>query len=87
MNTLLYDILVKKTNGEEISMSQYAGKVLLIVNTATKCGLAPQFKALEELYQTYSHDDFMVLGFPCDQFAGQEPETDETMESVCKLNF
>jgi glutathione peroxidase len=87
MNTLLYDILVKKTNGEEISMSQYAGKVLLIVNTATKCGLAPQFEDLETLWNTYSHDDFMILGFPCDQFAGQEPETDETMESVCKLNF
>ncbi len=65
----LYDISIQKTNHDTITLREYAGKVLLIVNTATKCGLAPQFEALEELYQTYSHDDFMVLGFPCDQFA------------------
>jgi glutathione peroxidase len=87
MNKTLYEISIKKTNGQIAPLSQYAGKVLLIVNTATRCGLAPQFEALEELYQTYSHDDFMVLGFPCDQFAGQEPETDETVEQVCKINF
>lgn len=85
--TSLYDIPVKKTNGEEISLDQYKWKALLIVNTATKCGLAPQFEELETLWNTYSHDDFMVLGFPCNQFLGQEPETDETVESVCKLNF
>ena len=86
MNSL-YDIAVQKANGDTISMSEYRGKVLLIVNTATKCGLAPQFEELEELYQTYSHDDFMVLGFPCNQFLGQEPETNETVEQVCKMNF
>jgi len=83
----LYDILVKKPNGEEISLSNYKWKVLLIVNTATKCGLAPQFTELEALWNTYSHDDVMILGFPCNQFANQEPETDETMVNVCKMNF
>lgn len=83
----LYDIAVQKPTGETISMAEYTGKVILIVNTATKCGLAPQFEELETLWNTYSHDDFMVLGFPCNQFLGQEPETDETVESVCKINF
>lgn len=83
----LYNISVKKSNGEEISLSDYQGKVLLIVNTATKCGLAPQFEELETLWNTYPHDDLMILGFPCNQFMNQEPETDETMATACKLNF
>lgn len=86
MNSL-YDISVQKPNGEIISMSEYRWKVLLIVNTATKCGLAPQLRELEELWNTYSHEEFMVLGFPCNQFLGQEPETNETVEEVCKINF
>jgi len=65
----LYEISVQKTNHETITLDQYRGKVILIVNTATKCGLAPQFESLESLWNTYSHDDFVVLGFPCDQFA------------------
>ena len=87
MNTSIYDISVRKPNGEEVSLSAYRGRVLLIVNTATKCGLAPQFEELETLWNTYSHDEFMVLGFPCNQFLGQEPETDETVEQVCQINF
>jgi len=83
----LYNISVKKSNGEEVLLSEYQGKVLLIVNTATKCGLAPQFEELETLWNTYSHDDVMILGFPCNQFMNQEPETDETMATACKLNF
>ncbi len=83
----IYDITVKKTNGEVISMSAYAGKVILIVNTATKCGLAWQFEQLETLWNTYSHDDLVILGFPCGQFADQEPETNKTMVSVCHMNF
>ncbi len=85
--TSLYDIPVKKPNGEKVTLDQYTWKVLLIVNTATKCGLAPQFEELETLWNTYSHDDFMVLWFPCNQFLNQEPENDETVESACKLNF
>ncbi len=87
MHTSIYDISVEVPNGEKVSLSTYRGKVILIVNTATKCGLAPQFEELETLWNTFSHDDFMVLGFPCNQFLGQEPETDETMVSVCQINF
>ncbi len=83
----IYDISVKKLNGDETSLMTYKWKVLLIVNTATKCGLAPQFEELETLWNTYSHDDFMVLGFPCNQFASQEPEMNETIEQACKLHF
>jgi glutathione peroxidase len=83
----IYDISVKKPNGDIIPMSNYKGKVLLIVNTATKCGLAPQFEELETLWNTYSHDDFMILGFPCNQFMNQEPETDSSMTEACKINF
>ncbi|MBX9809320.1 glutathione peroxidase [Candidatus Gracilibacteria bacterium] len=83
----IYDISVKKPNGDMISMSEYKGKVLLIVNTATKCGLTPQFEELETLWNNYSHDDLMILGFPCNQFMNQEPETDETLTQVCKMNF
>ena len=82
-----YDIEISKTTGEVIKMETYTEKVLLIVNTATKCGLSGQFKELETLWNTYSHDDFVVLGFPCNQFLNQEPETDETVEWVCKMNF
>jgi glutathione peroxidase len=60
---------------------------LLIVNTATQCGLAPQFEGLEALYQQYRDRGFVVLGFPCNQFSGQEPEPNETMEQTCKVNF
>lgn len=85
--SFLYEIRVKKTNSEDISLENYRGKVLLIVNTATKCGLTPQLEELETLWNTYPHDDFMVLGFPCNQFANQEPETNETVEEVCKINY
>ncbi len=83
----LYEIPVKKLNGEEVTLAEYKGKVLIIVNTATQCGLSGQFEDLETLWNTYSHDDFMILGFPCNQFANQEPETDQTVEEVCKINF
>ena len=83
----VHDFSVQKPNGETISLKEYSGKVLLIVNTATKCGLAPQFEELEILWNTYSHDDVMILGFPCNQFMNQEPETDKTMATACKLNF
>lgn len=83
----VHDFSVQKPNGETVSLKEYSGKVLLIVNTATKCGLAPQFEWLEELWNTFPHDTFAVLGFPCAQFANQEPETNETVEQACKINF
>lgn len=83
----VHDFSVQKPNGETVSLKEYSGKMLLIVNTATKCGLAPQFEWLEELWNTFPHETFAVLGFPCAQFANQEPETNETVEQVCKINF
>lgn len=85
MNTL-YDLSFKDTYSKEISLAEYRGKVLLLVNTATKCGLAPQFKELEKLYQDYKDKGLVVVGFPSDQFA-QEPETNETVAQVCERNF
>ena len=85
--TTIYDLSFKDTTGREISLGKFEGKVILIVNTATKCGLAPQFEGLEQLHQDYKDKGLVVIGFPCDQFAGQEPETNETMVKVCQLNF
>ena len=82
-----YDLHVRKPNGEQIDFKDLKGKVVLLVNTATKCGLAPQFDGLENLHQRYKDQGLVVLGFPCDQFAGQEPETNDTVEETCKLNF
>ena len=82
-----YDLEFNDSRGNRIQMKQFEGKVLLIVNTATKCGLAPQFDELEKLYQKYKSNNFAVIGFPCNQFAKQEPETNETMVETCKINF
>ncbi|MCM2676808.1 glutathione peroxidase [Alkalicoccobacillus plakortidis] len=83
----VYDFTVKSSKGEEIPLSKYEGKALLIVNTATKCGFAPQFDGLEKLHQEYADRGFEVLGFPCNQFMNQEPVEDDEMENVCKVNF
>lgn len=84
---MLYDLEFKDTAGNTISLSGYKDKVLLIVNTATKCGLAGQFEELEALHQELGDKGLMVIGFPCDQFMGQEPESNETMVQMCKKNF
>jgi glutathione peroxidase len=83
----VHQFTVLKSNGEEISLGRYKGNVLVIVNTATKCGLAPQFHRLETLYKDYKEKGLTVLGFPCNQFMGQEPVKDEAMEEVCRINF
>ena len=83
----VYDFEVKKANGETLSLKEYEGKPLVIVNTASKCGFAPQFSGLQSLYEQYSDAGLMVLGFPCDQFNDQEFESiDETTE-FCQLNY
>jgi len=82
-----YDLKFRTPQGKEIQMEEYQGKAVLIVNTATKCGLAPQFKELEALHQEYKDQGLVVLGFPCNQFHNQEPETNESMEESCELNF
>lgn len=81
-----YDLNAKTPSGESISMADFKNKAVLIVNTATKCGFTPQLKGLEKLHQTYNEDGLVILGFPCNQFANQEPESNDTIEEVCKLN-
>lgn len=83
----LYELSFNDTTDKEISLREFKGKVLLLVNTATKCGLAPQFEGLEKLHEEYKEKGLVVIGFPCNQFAEQEPETNDTMTQVCKVNF
>ncbi len=83
----VYDFTVKNNKGEDISLSDYKGKVLVIVNTASKCGFTPQYEELEALYKTYGERGLMILGFPCNQFAGQEPGTNEEVQTFCRLNY
>ncbi|PCJ66348.1 MAG: glutathione peroxidase [Bacteroidetes bacterium] len=81
-----YNLKAKTPAGQEISMADFEGKPVLIVNTATKCGLTPQFDGLEKLYQDYKESGLVVLGFPCNQFASQEPETNDTIVEACRIN-
>lgn len=83
----VYDFTVKTNKGVEKSLADYKGKVLLIVNTASKCGFTPQFKELQELYTKYNERGFEILGFPCNQFAGQEPGTNDEVQNFCRLNY
>ena len=83
----VYDFDVKKMNGEMQAMRDYEGKVLLIVNTASKCGFTPQFEGLEKLYQAYGERGLVIVGFPCNQFAGQDPGTNEEIKEFCSLNY
>lgn len=83
----LYDIPVKSLRGEPTSLKEHAGKALLIVNVASKCGLTPQYAELEELQRTYGEQGFTVLGFPSNQFAGQEPGTAEEIETFCSTTY
>lgn len=83
----LYHIEVRTIDGETTTLEQYKGKVLLIVNTASACGLTPQYKGLQQLYDAYSDQGLVVLGFPCNQFAGQEPGTEEEIKYFCDLNY
>ncbi|MGL6057309.1 MAG: glutathione peroxidase [Culicoidibacterales bacterium] len=83
----IYQYTVKQTNGQGLAMNDYVGKVMLIVNTATKCGLAPQFKDLELLHVKYQSEGLAVLGFPCSQFANQEVADNQEIVATCQLNF
>jgi glutathione peroxidase len=82
-----YDYKAKNIYGEEVSMEKYKGKVVLVVNTASKCGFTPQFEGLEQLYREYKDKGLEVLGFPCNQFANQEPGTNEEVHQFCQLNY
>ncbi|MBQ6730204.1 MAG: glutathione peroxidase [Bacteroidales bacterium] len=83
----IYDITVKDMDGSDVSLGNYKGKVLLIVNVASKCGLTPQYEGLEALYQKYKDQGLEILAFPCNQFLGQEPGTNEEIQSFCSLNY
>ncbi len=83
----LYEHAITLNNGEQTTLEQYKGKVLLIVNTASKCGFTPQYEGLESLYNKYNDKGFEILGFPCDQFGHQEPGSDEDIAQFCSLNF
>lgn len=83
----IYDISVKDIDGKEVPMSAYKGKVLLIVNVASKCGLTPQYEGLEALYEKYKDQGLEILAFPCNQFLGQEPGSNEDIQSFCSLTY
>jgi len=83
----IYSFTVNTPQGKSINFEDFKGQPILIVNTATKCGLAPQFKGLEKLHQQFKEQGLIVLGFPCNQFQNQEPETNESMVESCEINF
>ncbi len=83
----IYDFKVKDIRGNDVSMSDYKGKVLLIVNTATGCGFTPQYDGLEKLYEMYKEKGFEILDFPCNQFLNQAPGTNEEIAQFCQLRF
>ena len=85
--TSLYDFSAVDINGEDQSLAAYRGKVVLVVNTASRCGFTPQYAGLEQLYQSLREEGLVVLAFPCNQFGGQEPGTAEQIQSFCETKF
>ncbi|HYK71799.1 MAG TPA: glutathione peroxidase [Pseudoneobacillus sp.] len=83
----IYDFNVKTIHGDIQSLKDFSGKVLLIVNTASKCGLTPQYEGLQSLYEKYKERGFEILGFPCNQFGAQEPGTNEDIMEFCSINY
>jgi len=83
----IYDIEVTTISGEKTTLAPYKGNVLLVVNTASQCGLTPQYKGLQEMYERYQEKGFTVLGFPCNQFAGQEPGNEAEIAQFCDRNY
>ena len=87
MESSFYKLSAISLKGKEILMNTYKGKVVLVVNTASKCGLTPQYEGLEKLYQKYQEQGLVILGFPCNQFANQEPGSEEQISEVCHINY
>lgn len=87
MNKTFFEYSVFDSKNSSYDMSQHKGKVLLVVNVASKCGFTPQYKGLEELYQKFKDQNFLILGFPCNQFGAQEPGSSEEIQEFCSLNY
>ena len=83
----IYNFTIQMPNGTEKTLKEYEGKPLIVVNTASKCGLTPQFKGLQELYEKYSEQGLKIIGFPCDQFNNQEYENIEETTQFCQINY
>ncbi len=83
----VYDFQAKTIDGQEATLSDYRGNVLLIVNVASRCGFTPQYQGLEDLYRKYKEQGFLVLGFPCNQFGSQEPESESQIKNFCETSF
>lgn len=82
-----FDFKVKNIHGQDFDLKEYSGKVVVAINVASECGFTPQYDGLEALYQKYKEQGLMILGFPCNQFGGQEPGENDEIQSFCKLNF
>lgn len=87
MSDNIHNFTVKNNKDDDVNLEEYKGKVLLIVNTASKCGFTPQYDGLQALHDEFKEQDFEVLAFPCDQFGNQEPGDDDAIEQFCSLNF
>jgi len=85
--TTLHEFSATSISGAEVDLSEYRGKAVLVVNTASKCGFTPQYEGLEKLYEDYAEKGLVVLGFPCDQFGHQEPGTEGEIQEFCQLNY
>ncbi|HWL24563.1 MAG TPA: glutathione peroxidase, partial [Ureibacillus sp.] len=83
----IYNFSARRMNGQEVSLEQYKGEVLIIVNTASQCGFTPQYEDLQKLYKRYENKGLKILGFPCNQFGEQEPGENEEVEAFCQLNY
>jgi glutathione peroxidase len=82
-----YDFSANSISGKETNMNDFEGKALIVVNTASKCGLTPQYEGLEQLYKKYQKDGLMILGFPCNQFGNQEPGNEQSISEGCLINY
>lgn len=87
MSKSIHDFTVKNSQGKDVSLSDYKGKVVLIVNVASKCGFTPQYDGLEKIFEQYQSQGFTVLGFPCNQFGAQEPGNDQEIQQFCQLTY
>lgn len=87
MQTSIYNFSANRLNGQKTDLSEYKGKTIVVVNTASKCGLTPQYQGLEKLYNEYKNDGLVVLGFPCNQFGNQEKGSSEDIKEFCQVNY